>query len=320
MRIKLETKANYVLVGSFAVIIFILACILFAILTNAFKRPFTEPLDVYIQGSAAGLSQGSSVYFNGVSVGVVKKLFLDPKNPNIAIASCNIHKNIPITKSTNALIAGKGVTGVSFIELLGGDIHEPLLLEEAKKNKVVASLIAKPASFNSVLTSVQKISFIAEEAINDIHKLVKDLHHPLIDTMSNIKTVTDSLEENKKLFEEAHLATKNFNEASLKIKKILQNIDTLTSPNSKNNLVDKILKTANSIQTTAMTLNKHITPIVQNIEIASGRSLKNFESLFTSLDRSIKRMERAISDLEKDPSRIIWGGKNNSLPIYNENK
>ena len=76
----METRANYVMVGSFVLVI--LAGIFVAILWLAhaqFNQKFVN-YDIYFTGSVTGLSVGAPVNLNGVAIGKVIEIRLDPVN------------------------------------------------------------------------------------------------------------------------------------------------------------------------------------------------------------------------------------------------
>jgi phospholipid/cholesterol/gamma-HCH transport system substrate-binding protein len=83
----METKANYVLVGVFTLIVSLLAfAFVFWIARFGEARDSLE-LDVRIPGSVTGLSIGSQVLFNGIKVGDVRALRLDPSNPEMVFVN-----------------------------------------------------------------------------------------------------------------------------------------------------------------------------------------------------------------------------------------
>ena len=68
----METRANYVLVGFFTVLVILAAFGFVYWSANIGDRGETAVLRFRIPGSASGLSRGSAVLFNGVKVGDVR--------------------------------------------------------------------------------------------------------------------------------------------------------------------------------------------------------------------------------------------------------
>ena len=72
----METKANYLMIGGFVLGVLVLAFIFVFWMTNLAgggKRYY-----IVFDGSVAGLTSGSSVGFNGIKVGEVQSMQLDP--------------------------------------------------------------------------------------------------------------------------------------------------------------------------------------------------------------------------------------------------
>ena len=82
----METRAHHVLIGAFTVIV-IAAALLFALwlVKSSADRQFEE-YDIVFNEAVTGLSQGSAVQYNGIKVGSVTHLKLDPADPRRVLA------------------------------------------------------------------------------------------------------------------------------------------------------------------------------------------------------------------------------------------
>src|SRR5689334_4652371 len=109
----METKANYVIVGIFTIVAIFAAFAFVYWTATRGERGEMAPLRVHILGSAAGLTRGSEVSFNGIPVGTVQGVYIDLNDPSLAIADTEIDRLTPITKSTKADIGIAGLTGQS---------------------------------------------------------------------------------------------------------------------------------------------------------------------------------------------------------------
>ena len=94
----METRANYVLIGSFtlAVIAAAIGFVLWFQSLHSVKQ--RSPFRVVFEGPAAGLRNGGSVNFNGIRVGEVVSVKLD--NPRRVVALAMIENNAPLRKDT----------------------------------------------------------------------------------------------------------------------------------------------------------------------------------------------------------------------------
>lgn len=315
----METRANYVLVGIFTLAVLILAFIVVYFIARLGDARDMQPLDVRIPGSVTGLGESSQVFFNGIRVGQVRRLLLDDTNPNMVIAKTVVNGTTPITRSTVATLGFQGLTGIAFIELKGGNLHEPNLLQEAARSDSVARINADPSTFNNLLATAQDIFARANATLIEFEGFIKDVRAPLTETVKNSQEFTATLRNNKddinKVIADTRSMMDRLNKASENINTIMTKLDNMLSPNNRNSVVVQAQQTLTSIQKAADTLNAHIGPIANNLERFSGKGLRNVESFAADGRKSIQRIERAVTDLEQNPQRVIFGGAG-SVPQY----
>ncbi|MBX3510950.1 MAG: MCE family protein [Hyphomonadaceae bacterium] len=116
----METKANYVLIGA-ATIAGALLIMLFAMwIANADYRGGYHEYDVVFDEPVRGLTDGGEVRFNGIKVGEVRSLRIDPDNTNRVIARVRVSTDVPIRTDTEARLEPVGLTGVTLIQLSAG--------------------------------------------------------------------------------------------------------------------------------------------------------------------------------------------------------
>lgn len=192
----METRANYVIVGIFTLAA-IVAAFAFVYWTAAIgDRGETITLRVRIPGSASGLGRGSAVLFNGVKVGDVTRVFIDVQNPSAAIADTTIDRLTPITTSTQADIGIAGLTGQANIELKGGNLKEPNILDQAEAKGRIPEITADPSAVTNLLQTAQDIFERADRVINNLEGFVDSSRAPLEQTAKNAQTFSDALARN----------------------------------------------------------------------------------------------------------------------------
>ncbi len=86
--------------------------------------------------SVSGLTIGERVKFHGVDVGTVKLIELEPTDPRQVRVDISVRKDVPVKTDTKAMLKTKGVTGVVFVELSGGDPKLPLLSAQTPAGQV----------------------------------------------------------------------------------------------------------------------------------------------------------------------------------------
>jgi len=444
----METRANYVIVGIFTLVA-VLAAFAFVYWTAAIgDKGETVMLRVRIPGSASGLGRGSFVMFNGVKVGDVRRVYIDVNNPTAAIADTEVDRLTPITKSTQADVGIAGLTGQANIELKGGSVNEPNLLEQAEAEDRIAEITANPSAVTNLLQTAQDIFTRADKVLNELEGFTRDVRGPLTDTVKNAKTFSDSLARNAdgidkflasvsslaeelsgvsgkldgtlqaaedllksvdrqkvteivsnveeftkqlgdssrqfqdiigkvdtalvsindfaaksqnslgkvdqildgvdpetlraalgnfekasetanqvasdvskvttkfgeraedidKIISDAGQIAERLNAASVRVDGVLAKVDSLLGSGEAEGVMTEATETLKAFRKVADTLNSQLGTITSNLARFSGQGLRDVEALVQDSRRSVNRIEQAISDLERNPQRIISGG------------
>lgn len=192
----METRANYVTVGIFTLLA-ILAAFAFVYWTAAVgERGETATVRILIPGSASGLGRGSAILFNGVRVGDIRRVYIDPRNPAAAIADAEIDRLTPITRSTQVDVGLAGLTGQANIELRGANLDEPNLLAEAEAQGQTAELTANPSAVTNLLETAQSIFRRADTVLTEFEGFATDVRGPLTQSARNAQMFTDALGRN----------------------------------------------------------------------------------------------------------------------------
>lgn len=123
----METRINYAAVGLF---ILVLATVWVAIsIWLIFGNPIAnyQPYVTYMEESVSGLVKDAAVRYRGVDVGRVKDISLRPGNPEEVKLLLDIRGDAPIRVDTKATLRSQGLTGLYFVELVGGSKDAALL-------------------------------------------------------------------------------------------------------------------------------------------------------------------------------------------------
>ena len=67
-------------------------------------------------------------------------------------------------------------------------------------------------------------------------------------------------------------------------------------------------ETMKSFKQVADTLNAKIGPIADNLARFSGSGLKDVQALVDDTRRTMKNLDQAITRLDSDPQRLLFGG------------
>lgn len=309
----METRANYVTVGIFTLVA-ILAAFGFVYWSSGIgDRGESALLRVRIPGSASGLARGSVVYFNGVKVGEVGRVYIDVSNPNVAIADTRVDRNTPITQSTRVDLGIAGLTGQSNISLTGADLNEPNLLDVAEANDQIAVISANPSAVTNLLETAQDIFARADAVLKSLEGFVNNVRGPLQQTAQNVENFSKALSDNSsninQFMDDARLIGERLTQASERLNNVLARAEEVLGGEEADGVIEDARRTLAAVRETAESINSRVAPITDGLTRFSGQGLRDFEALIQESRRSITRIERAVTDLEKNPQRIITGGE-----------
>jgi phospholipid/cholesterol/gamma-HCH transport system substrate-binding protein len=115
----MELKARHILVGSF-VLIGILALFTFAgWLAKVEFDQETAFYEIYFENSVSGLAPAGDVRYRGINVGSAQRISIDPENPERVKVMVKIDAAVPIRIGDRARLEFQGITGVSYINIVG---------------------------------------------------------------------------------------------------------------------------------------------------------------------------------------------------------
>jgi len=107
---------SYALRAGLFVVIFTVAILLAAFWISGNHKPRNHYV-VVTQGSVFGLKPQSTVFFRGITAGIVNRIIVDPRNPRTIAIFIAVDQSIPVTRGTYAELKLQGVTGLSALEL-----------------------------------------------------------------------------------------------------------------------------------------------------------------------------------------------------------
>src|SRR3546814_13693322 len=87
--------------------------------SDLFARNFDE-YRIIFDGPVRGLSEGGEVQFNGIPVGEITRISLDPRNPNRVLAGVRLREDTPVRVDSTAATESQGITGGSYIQISAG--------------------------------------------------------------------------------------------------------------------------------------------------------------------------------------------------------
>lgn len=98
------------------------------------------------------------------------------------------------------------------------------------------------------------------------------------------------------------------NNASDRVDGILVKVDTLLGSDDTKSLSVEARKTLESIRAVADNLNASIGPIAANLNRFSASGLRDIQTLVTDTRQTVNNLNNTISNFDKNPQRLLFGG------------
>lgn len=308
----METRANYVAVGAFVLAILVGVVVVVLWLARIeFNREFVY-YDIYFSGSVTGLAQGSEVRYNGIRVGRVTEIRIDPQNLQQVRVTVELDQTALIKSDAVASLESQGLTGTTYIEISGGSQKAPPLevrpgqrypviasqqsgLQRvfASAPEVLARLLEVADRLNAILDernrtaitetleNMRRLTAVAAARAGDLDSVIADTAVAMRELRSTLTSADQTLVELRQLVGErgdARGALQAIEGASRTIEKLSTDLDSLVQENR---------------------------PPVRDF---TQRGLTELSQLMVDARTLVSELTRLSEEIERDPARFLFGG------------
>ncbi len=326
----METKANHILIGAF-VLVMVAGAFGFVLWLAKVQidREFND-YHVYFDGSVAGLSAAGEVRFNGIPVGSVRELVIDPDDARRVRVTIEVSSTTPVRKDTMASLELQGITGVSYVNLSSGDPKSAKLVVKAGQELPV--IASRPSRFEELFTGAPRAldrftilvdratRFLGEEnraAVSGILADVKTLTGALAGRADKLAQTLDNVERTSG---ELRDAAGNVSRVAAEVAVLLESADatlavargTLAGADEVftgdlRGLIDDTRATVRSVGRTSDELQALIAETREPLGEFSAEGLFEFSRLITETRFLVGSLSRLAEQLESDPAQFLFG-------------
>ena len=161
-----------------------------------------EQKDVYYiqyrNASVQGLQVGGAVVYQGINVGSIRNVEIDPANVENIIVTIALEKDTPIKENVQARLVPVGITGISQIELSGGTQAAKRLPPGSTITPEPSSITQVSESLQSILTNIQILledvsSFVTEENRENLGNILANVDGMITENRVALKEVVANL-------------------------------------------------------------------------------------------------------------------------------
>lgn len=304
----MERNANYALVGAVSIGLFV-GLIAFVIWLAGFQ--FNKSFDLYnvvFVGPVTGLSEGGEVHFNGIKVGEVTRLSLDPQDPSLVIAQVRLTAGVPVRTDSYATLEPLGITGVNFIQITGGSQSQPLL-------KSVAPVGAPPVihtrkgTLAGLLEGGGTVLQRAVVSLDKVNQLLSDRNIQNISaTLQDVRSVADEARERRTILEDAQKTLQDADKTANSITELSQSSNRLINTDGKRALAniadasEELKDTAHDARTMMSELKGPTTDFARNGLPQLTRTIVSLQQTAHSVDGLVREIRQSPQQALSKPS------------------
>jgi phospholipid/cholesterol/gamma-HCH transport system substrate-binding protein len=275
----METRANYVIIGLFtlAAVFGVFGFVYW--FQNIGGTAERASYSVVFDGSVSGLRTGATVLFNGIRVGEVTGLKLDPKRPKQVVAVIAIDKSVAVRKDTEVGLEFQGLTGIASVSLKGGSPAEPVLVGSKDH----------PPQLMAAAGAAQDITQGARDTLRRIDNLIEQNQEAFHNALANLDKFSQALARN-----------------SDRIDKITTGLETLTAGTDGKG--GELFEAVHSIRTLSDHLDQRTEEITKGITTFTAAGTKQINAIGADAHRMMGEVEKTVKNINQNPSRLLFGG------------
>ncbi len=301
----MENKAHYTLIGAFILALLISLFVFLIWLAKFDIDQEYNDYDIFFEESVFGLADGSPVTYNGIPVGEVREISIAKDDPSKVMVTIRVKAETPVQVDTVATLGMQGITGVLFVQIMGGQPGSPPL--EAGPGQERPVIPSRPSTLEEFFGGSGELIKNALESFERVNAMLSDENiESVTGTLANVESLTGDLaaegetlqatfkelkttitEANEMLTQDLKPATGNLASLSKKADSLISRLDQLVADNSG------------------------------QITEFSHQSLPELQLLISDLRALSQSLTNLSKKLEERPSEIIFKGKD---PEYEVDK
>jgi phospholipid/cholesterol/gamma-HCH transport system substrate-binding protein len=289
-----ETRANYIAVGVFVILLLGGLAIAALWLARGQFAQNTERYETYFASVGTGLGPGSAVRVNGVQVGHVESVRLDPEDPTHVRVILNVDPNAPIRSDSVASVEIQSLTGTAAIEISAGSKNAPeIALQPGHSYPVIWS---RESNLEQIVNAVPQLMAKLNDIADQFRQVLsKPNQEALTQTLDNLQQVTAEAAARRndigKLIEQGAAGAESLRRA----------IDNLSG------LAPRLNSVADQADTTIRSLNGLVQDNRGALRNFTQTGLPEIQQLVAQTQGLVADLRRTVDELGRNPSRILYG-------------
>jgi phospholipid/cholesterol/gamma-HCH transport system substrate-binding protein len=317
----METRANYLLVGSFVIVLFfgLLGFVLW--LSKYGVETQRIEYDIRFDGSVAGLRTGSAVTYRGVTIGEVRDVRIDPENVELILVTIDVEAGTPIKTDTVATLRMQPLTGGAAVTLSGGTADAPTLRAEADAPRPV--IASQPSEIERLMAGAPALIERIDGVVGQFSELLTPENVAAFTvTLANLEQMSDTLarqspnlaqviEDTAKTMASVEAAAGSVARVSARLENETEGLgsETMAAMRAVNRAAGTADGTLATIDRTGRQLEALVAENRGPINDMTSTLAYDTVSVLVDLRELVVGLNRLTTELSRDPARFLFGGQ-----------
>ena len=269
--------------------------------------------------SVTGLEPGSAVKFHGVQVGRVSGLAV--KDAATVIVEIEVERDTPVKMDTEAILTLVGITGLKFVELIGGSMESEdlpprgtIIAGQSLFEKISGRAEIILVKLEQVLNNInqmtgQETTDSINKAINSISSLsteldmlLKDNRQSLTNAISGLENVMYNLTTTTEKVDSTMTVVNNMIRSE-EIKSTVTNINYITGKLRQDIEDIHLVETSESLRELLQNANK----MVINYDLLAARARDDILESLRNLEDTLENLRETTDVIRENPSVLLRG-------------
>jgi phospholipid/cholesterol/gamma-HCH transport system substrate-binding protein len=306
----METRANYAAVGAFVLAMVVLAIGAVIWLAGGQINAPQAHYRIYFSGLVSGLREGAAVEYNGVPVGKVEEVRIDPDNVALVRTTITTDPMLVIKRDAVATLQSNLLSGVSFIQISGGTQDAPPLKPEGNERYPVIRSV--PSTLASVAASGPELIDKLNATVDRFSTLLDEKNRQaLSESLESLRAFTAGLaQRNDDLAELAG----NANAATAAASKLLVSIErSYTGSDGIGTRLTTAITDFDKVARNLLDTNKQLQGALSDVQPGlrsfSQRTLTDVGNLIAETRQLVASANRVVTTVERDPMSLLFGDR-----------
>ncbi len=300
----MERDAHYAAVG-IATVALMLALAVFTIWLA--RLQFNKDYDVYdivFYGPVRGLSEGGEVHFNGIRVGEVTDLNLDPQKGDQVIARVRLNGTTPVRVTSRAQLEPQGITGLNYIQITAGDANSALLKSQYP-DSAVPVIQSQPSPIAELLSGSGTVLAQTVDALNRINRVMSDDNIRSFSTsLKNFESFSTEMEARKGMLKQLEETLTSANAAVKEYEALGADARRLVNTDGRQAIAN-INKATEDAQQTIASLNRSVSGLERPLGDFATTGLPQLNQTIQELNEATRSLQGLIDEVRSSPRDFI---------------